>query len=52
MQQSMTGAHLVDYSVFKGLQFVLFFGAAFGFGWWQLRSVRQDKKDLRKDKTP
>ena len=45
------GAHLMDYSLFKGLQFVLFFGAALGFGWWQLRSVRQDEEDNNRDET-
>jgi hypothetical protein len=32
----------MDYSVFKGLQFLLFFGVALGFGWWQLRACRPD----------
>lgn len=37
----------MDYSQFKGIQFLLFFGAALGFGVWQVVSI---KKDLRRAK--
>lgn len=36
----------MDYSAFKGIQFFLFFGAALGFGLWQVISV---KRSLHKD---
>ena len=34
----------MDYSVFKLLQFVLFFGAVFAFGIWQLRSLERSRR--------
>lgn len=34
----------MDYSVVKGLQALLFFGAALGFGVWQLISLRRDSR--------
>ncbi len=34
----------MDYSWFKGLQFVLFFGSAFVFGFWQLYALRRDER--------
>jgi hypothetical protein len=43
----------VDYSVFKPLLGLLFFGSAFVFGFWQLASLRrlsrqQDERDQKK----
>ena len=32
----------MDYGVFKGLQALLFFGAALGFGVWQLITVNRE----------
>lgn len=32
----------MDYGAFKGLQALLFFGAAFGFGIWQLIAVNRE----------
>ena len=32
----------MDYGIFKALQGVLFFGAAFGFGIWQLIAVNRE----------
>ncbi|MEE4661619.1 MAG: hypothetical protein V2J89_14205 [Halieaceae bacterium] len=37
----------MDYSDLKAFQVLLFFGAALGFGVWQVVSVR---RDIRKDK--
>ncbi len=37
----------MEYEVAKAFQALLFFGAAFGFGLWQLISV---KREIRKDK--
>jgi hypothetical protein len=34
----------MDYSTFKGLQALLFFGAVFAFGLWQLASVRRARR--------
>lgn len=31
----------MDYALFKALQVLLFFGAALGFGVWQLASLRR-----------
>jgi benzodiazapine receptor len=36
-----TGLGMMDYSAMKAVQFVLFFGAVFGFGFWQLYSLRK-----------
>lgn len=36
----------MDYSQAKGLQLLLFFGAALGFGVWQLIKIR---REIRKD---
>jgi hypothetical protein len=32
----------MDYGIFKALQGLLFFGAAFGFGIWQLVAVNRE----------
>ncbi len=32
------------------LEGLLVFGGALAFGWWQLRSVRQDQEKARRDK--
>lgn len=37
----------MDYGQFKGIQFLLFFGAALGFGVWQVIAI---KRDLRRDR--
>ena len=34
----------MDYGVVKGLQFILFFGAALGFPLWQIWSCRPDRR--------
>jgi len=34
----------MDYSHFKALQALLFFGAAFGVGFWQLYALRRDSQ--------
>jgi hypothetical protein len=43
----------MEYGVFKALQALLFFGAAFGFGLWQLiavsREIRGDDRSSRSD---
>jgi hypothetical protein len=36
----------MEYGIAKAIQALLFFGAAFGFGLWQLISV---KREIRKD---
>lgn len=42
----------MDYGAFKGLQFVLFFGVAFGFGFWQLAALRRlDREDEERQKS-
>jgi O-antigen ligase len=33
-----------DYGVFKGLLGLLFFGAVFVFGFWQLAALRRDRR--------
>lgn len=37
----------MDYGFFKALQGLLFFGAALGFGVWQLVSLRRQAKRNR-----
>ncbi len=39
----------MDYSIMKAAQFVLFFGAVFGFGFWQLYSLKKLWKQPGKD---
>jgi hypothetical protein len=39
----------MDYSMMKAVQFVLFFGAVFGFGVWQLHSLRKLRKQRDDD---
>lgn len=34
---------MVDYGIFKALQGLLFFGAVFAFGFWQLASLRRSR---------
>lgn len=34
----------MDYGLFKGLQGLLFFGAAFGWGIWQLVALKRDAR--------
>ena len=41
------GSKWMDYSQFKGIQFLLFFGAALGLGVWQVIAI---KRQLRRDK--
>ncbi|MEL7044579.1 MAG: hypothetical protein AAGL66_06090 [Pseudomonadota bacterium] len=42
----------MEYGLFKGLQALLFFGAAFGFGIWQLIAVnREIRKAAEKEKS-
>jgi hypothetical protein len=36
----------MDYGQFKGIQFLLFFGAALSFGLWQVIAI---KRDLRRE---
>jgi len=38
----------MDYSHFKGIQFLLFFGVALGFGLWQVIAI---KRDIRRELT-
>ena len=38
----------MEYGAFKALQALLFFGAAFGFGIWQLVAVN---REIRRDAT-
>lgn len=33
----------MDYGIFKALQGLLFFGAVFAFGFWQLASLRRSR---------
>ncbi|MEM8489966.1 MAG: hypothetical protein AAF756_03995 [Pseudomonadota bacterium] len=40
----------MDYGLFKGLQALLFFGAAFGFGIWQLIALERDRPESGNDK--
>ena len=40
----------MDYGIFKALQFVLFFGAAFGFGIWQLIALRREPDENQENK--
>jgi hypothetical protein len=35
----------MDYSTFKGLQILLFWGSAIAFCVWQLRAVRQMRRE-------
>jgi hypothetical protein len=39
----------MDYSIMKAVQFVLFFGAVFAFGFWQLHSLKMLRKQRGKD---
>jgi len=39
----------MDYSIMKAAQFVLFFGAVFGFGFWQLRSLKKLRERRDRD---
>ena len=40
---------MMDYSIMKAVQFVLFFGAVFAFGFWQLHSLKKLRKQRGKD---
>jgi len=42
----------MDYGFFKALQGLLFFGAAFGFGFWQLYALRRDERKEREGQRP
>ena len=42
----------MDYGVMKAVQFVLFFGAVFGFGFWQLHSLKKLRNQRDKDDNP
>lgn len=37
----------MDYGQFKGIQFLLFFGVALGFGVWQVVAI---KRELRRER--
>lgn len=39
----------MDYSIMKAVQFVLFFGAVFAFGFWQLHSLKKLRKQRDND---
>ena len=39
----------MDYSLMKAVQFVLFFGAVFAFGFWQLRSLKKLRDRRQQD---
>ncbi|MFN2327896.1 MAG: hypothetical protein ABR612_03200 [Chromatocurvus sp.] len=42
----------MEYGEFKALQALLFFGIVFGFGFWQLISVKREiRKDAERRKT-
>jgi hypothetical protein len=40
---------MMDYSIMKAVQFVLFFGAVFAFGFWQLRSLKKLRSKTEED---
>ncbi|MDX1718016.1 MAG: hypothetical protein R3287_13990 [Anderseniella sp.] len=40
---------MMDYSAMKAVQFVLFFGAVFGFGVWQLYSLKKLRERRKQD---
>lgn len=44
----------MDYATFKTLQFLLFFGAAFAFCFWQLAALRRLRREraVRLDQAP
>jgi len=42
----------VEYSVFKPLLGLLFFGAVIAFGIWQLIDLKRDTKPTEQDKDP
>lgn len=41
---------MMSYSAIKALQFVLFFGVLFVFGFWQLRSMRKLREEREKQR--
>jgi hypothetical protein len=40
----MRGKPMIDYSIFKSLQILLFWGAVIGFCVWQLRAVQRMRR--------
>jgi hypothetical protein len=45
---------MIDYSTFKSLQILLFWGSAIGFCIWQLRSIqrlRRQRAEVEQDRT-